>query len=108
MAKKGPTLYTPPEYRKRAVREFGYSVRDKVNSHYGYERLILKDYRGLEDGDILIAMIDMNRSGEALFVKWNAETTMLDEVVRSFIQGEVPDITEAYDAIEETIAAEDR
>lgn len=109
MAKtKGPTLYVPPEYMKRKMKGFAYSVRDKVNSHAGYERLYLKDFQGLEDGSILITMFDAERSGEALFMFYKDDVSMVDEEVKKIIDGVVPDITEEFCAIDENIAWEDR
>lgn len=105
---KGPTLYIPPEYIEKKVKVFAYSLRDKVNSFYGRDRIELIDYAGLEDGDVLIAMLDHDSMDGALFVKYNHEKTMIDDVVKAFIDGQVPDITEQYSAVKETIKWEDR
>ena len=108
MSKRGPTLYKPPSYLKRRMKQFAYTVRDKVNSFHGYERIKLIDFRGLEDGDILIAMMDATKPDDAMFIKWNSEKTSADECVRSIINGLVEDMTEAFEKVEETIKMEDR
>ena len=54
----------------------------------------------------MIAMIDCDMSDDtALFVKWNAETTMVDECVKMFTDGNVQDITEEFEKIEELSSA---
>jgi len=108
MTNKGPTLYVPPEYLKRAMKGFAYSVRDKVNSHAGYNRLFLQDFQGLEDGSILITMLDAERAGEALFMFYKDSESMVDEEVKKIIDGQVADITEQFLEVEETIAWGDR
>lgn len=107
MAKKGMTIYVPPYYVERRVKEFAYCVRDKINSAAGYERLHLHRYDQLEDGDVLIQMFDMD-AGALLYKKYNYERDTVDDVVCALLRGEVTDVTEEYNAVEETIAPEDR
>ena len=64
--------------------------------------------QGLEDGSILITMFDAERAGEALFMFYKDDVSMVDEEVKKIIDGLVPDITEEFCAIDENIAWEDR
>ena len=108
MSKRGPTLYVPPGYMKRKMKEFAYCVRDKVNTHVGYDRMRLDRFDQLEDGDILIIMLDLDKGGAVMYIKYNHEVTMVDDVVHDIINGDVPEATADWDAIEEHINPEDR
>ncbi len=108
MTKRGPTIYLPPQYLERKMKNFAWCVRDKVNSYYGYDRIKLDRFDQLEDGDILITMIDMDKAGAVLYVKYNHERDTVDNTVKAIIDGDVPEATADWDKVEETIRPEDR